>query len=588
MNTLDDLRRVLRRIDGRGYKAYKDLEGQYQYNRFVLFVDHVQGDPFASPSKIRVRVDHEDSGIPPSFWNTKVRSVALRDFLTRCVSRSLMKVVHGPRGIGRSGLLYIDVGGQEVLERTSVVVTDQWVEGRLEVGLPATGRTILGRQAEAMLIDELPQIVEGGLMWSNLPQTEGQRFVNQVENYHAIREQLEALGLVAFLADDSVLPRVSGASDLPLTGDHVTGFHTPESLCVTLDLPNPIEVGDRHTQSISGMGIPKGLTLIVGGGYHGKSTLLQALQRGVYPHVPADGREYVVTVPDAVKIRAEDGRRIARVNISGFISHLPQGQDTDTFTTENASGSTSQAASILEALEMGARVILMDEDTSATNFMVRDARMQALVDKENEPITPFLDRVRELSETAGVSTVLVMGGCGDYFDVADTVIMMRNFLPIDVTNEAKRVAEGYRTARRKEVSSPMPTISSRIPLAEGIDPSRGRKDVKIHAKSVDEIGFGHETIDLRGIEQLVDLSQTRAVGYALNLAAHRFVDGNTPLREIVQVVMALLDREGLDVLDPYHRQGRHPGNFARPRSYEIAAAINRLRTVRMSNLQTEG
>ncbi len=581
MNTLEDLQRTLRSIDGRGYKAYKDLEGQYKFDRFTLLVDHVQGDPFASPSKVLVRVDHKETKLPASLWNTKVRSVALRDFLTRCVSRSMKKVVQGHRGIGRSGLWSIDVGGQEVLERTSVVVTDQWVEGRLEVGLPATGRTILGKQAEAMLVDELPRIVEGGLVWSNLSESEGHGFVNQVENYHAIRRQLDERGLVAFVADGSVLPRVSGASDLPLPGDGVIGFRTPESLKVTVELPNSIQGEDENRYTISGMGIPKGLTLIVGGGYHGKSTLLQALQRGVYPHILGDGREYVVTVPDAVKIRAEDGRKIERVNISGFISHLPQGQATDTFTTEKASGSTSQAATILEGLEVGAPLMLMDEDTSATNFMVRDARMQALVEKENEPITPFLDRVRELAEISGVSTVLVMGGCGDYFDVADTVIMMRNYLPIDVTNEAKRVAEGFATERRTEVSSPMPTIFPRIPLAESIDPSRGRKEVKIQVRSRDEIGFGYETIDLRGVEQLVDISQTRAVGYALNLAAQRFVDGKTPLREIVEAVMALLDREGLDVLDPFHRLGRHPGNFARPRGYEVAAAINRLRTVRM-------
>ena len=581
MNSFEDLRRILRRIDGRGYKAYKDLEGQYQYPRFVLFVDHVQGDPFASPSKVRVRVDNKESEIPDNLRRTKIRTVALRDYLTRCVSRSMKKVVQRNRGIGRSGLLSIDVGGQTVLERTSVVVTDQWVEGRLEVGLPAAGRTILGRQAEAMLVDELPRIVEKGLMWPNLPQAEGQAFVQQVENYCAIRDQLDKRGLVAFLADGSMLPRLSGASDLPLAGDRVIGFQTPESLKVTLELPNSIQVGGEDPQAISGMGIPKGLTLIVGGGYHGKSTLLQALQRGVYPHVPGDGREYVVTVPDGVKVRAEDGRNIERVNISGFLSHLPEGQPTDTFSTENASGSTSQAATILEALEVGARVILMDEDTSATNFMVRDARMQALVEKENEPITPFLDRVRELYEVTGVSTVLVMGGCGDYFDVADTVIMMRNYIPIDVTNEAKHVAEGFRTARKTEVTSPMPTITSRIPLAETINSSKGIKEVKIQARSHDEISFGYETIDLRGVEQLVDLSQTRAVGYALHLAAQRFVDGKMPLKEIVEAVMAMLDREGLDVLDPFHREARHPGNFACPRVYEIAAAINRLRTLRM-------
>ena len=498
MNSFEDLRRILRRIDGRGYKAYKDIEGQYQYPRFVLFVDHVQGDPFASPSKIRVRVNQKESEIPHDLRRTKIRSVALRDYLTRCVSRTIKKVVQGHRGMGRSGLFSIDVGGQTVLERTSVVITDQWVEGRLEVGLPAAGRTILGRQADAMLVDELPRIVERGLMWPNLPQAEGQAFVNQIENYYAIRDQLDERGLVAFLAEGSVLPRQSGASDLPLAADRAIGFQTPESLKITLELPNSTKVGGRDSQAISGLGIPKGLTLIVGGGYHGKSTLLQALQQGVYPHVPGDGREYVVTVPDGVKVRAEDGRNIERVNISGFLNHLPKGQPTNAFSTENASGSTSQAATILEALEVGAGLILMDEDTSATNFMVRDARMQALVEKENEPITPFLDRVREMYEATGTSTVLVMGGCGDYFDVADTVIMMRNYMAIDVTNDAKRVAEKYRTARKTEVTSPMAWISPRIPLADSIDSSKGRKEVKVQVRTHDEISFGYETIDLSG------------------------------------------------------------------------------------------
>ena len=569
MKTLDDVRQMLNRLNGRGYKAYKELEGQYQCNRYVLCVDHVQGDPFASPSKIRVRVDRHVSGIPSGLSSNDVRTVAVRDFLTRCVERAIEKHVQGHRGIGKSGLVSIDAGGQEVLERTSMIVNNHWVEARMEVGLPASGRTILGQQAEAMLCDEIPRIVEDGLIWAQRPLEETWNFVNQIENYHVIRQQLDARGLVAFLADGSVLPRISGASDLPLVGEQVTTFQSPDSLRVTFDVPHEVGASEQRTHTISGLGIPKGITLMVGGGYHGKSTVLQALQRGVYPHIPGDGREYVVTAPDAVKVRAEDGRRIEGVNLSGFISNLPQGHATDSFSTENASGSTSQAATILEALEVGTKVILLDEDTSATNFMVRDARMQALVSKEAEPITPLVDRVRELYETLGLSMVLVMGGCGDYFDVADTVIMMRDFLPIEVTQEAKRVAHTYATKRRRELTAPMPKIVPRTPVRGTVNPSRGRKPVNISVRAANEMGFGMETIDLRGVEQLVDRSQTMAVGYALNLAAQQFVDGKATVTEIVEALLDLLDREGLDCLAPNDGHGRHPGNFAVPEGTKL-------------------
>ena len=329
------------------------------------------------------------------------------------------------------------------------------------------------------------------------------------------------------------------------------------------------------------MGIPQGVTLIVGGGYHGKSTLLRALERGVYPHIPGDGREYIVTRADAVKIRAEDGRRVACVDISPFISELPYGRDTREFSSDDASGSTSQAANIIEALEVGARVLLLDEDTSATNFMVRDARMQALVHSDDEPITPFIDRVHELYARLGVSTVLVMGGSGDYFDVADTVIMMREYLPHAVTAAAKEIARLHPTDRRTEVRFPLSRVTPRIPLPESFNPSRGRREVKIDAKALDLILYGRDPIELRFVEQLVDRSQTRAIGYAIHLATQRFMDGKTPLADVLDRLEEFFDRSGLDVLDPFRRGERHPGAFARPRRYEIAAAINRLRTVRM-------
>jgi predicted ABC-class ATPase len=482
-------------------------------------------------------------------------------------------------------MVSIDSGGQEVLERTAVVVTPQWVEARLEVGLPAAGRKVLGRQAAAVLCDELPQVAESGLYWRNLPQQAAQQFVACVENQEHIRTQLDELELVAFVADGSILPRASGASDQPLDAAQVVPFQSAAALRVTITLPNPAPIsGEQHT-SISGMGIPRGVTLIVGGGYHGKSTLLDALVHGVYPHIPGDGREYVVSAPDAVKIRAEDGRRVEQVDISPFISNLPYGRSTSAFSTDDASGSTSQATNIVEALEVGATALLLDEDTSATNFLVRDARMQALVHKEHEPITPFLDRVRELYDTLGVSTILVLGGSGDYFDVADTVVMLRDYLPHEVTEAAHEVARTYPTQRQKEIAAPLRAITPRIPQAQSFDPSRGKRDVKIDVKSRDMVLFGTDAIDLRAVEHLLDRSQTRAVGYALHIAAQQLMDGRATLREVLAKLEALLDQDGLDALDPFRRDERHPGNFARPRSYEVMAAINRLRTVRMRQSQ---
>jgi len=488
-------------------------------------------------------------------------------------------VAQGHRGSGRSGLITVDAGGQEVIERTAVRVTPQWIELRFQLGLPAAGRTVLGRQAEAMLYRELPEIIQRSLLWRTTPAEECRRFVECIENQEFLRRQLRARRLVAFVADGAILPRRSGISQLPLPD--AIPFRSPERLRVSFTPPNPVWHNGKLSESITGMGIPEGITLIVGGGYHGKSTLLRALERGVYPHIPGDGREYVVTREDAVKIRAEDGRRIEQVDLSPFIHTLPYGRSTRTFCTDNASGSTSQAANILEALEAGSRLLLLDEDTSATNFMVRDARMQALIAKEHEPITPFLDRVRELFDRFNVSTILVMGGCGDYLDVADTVIAMREYLPEDVTEKARAIAAAFPTGRCPESPTVFERLTHRIPLPDSIDPSRGRREVSIEAKSVELLLFGTTPIELWAVEQLVDLSQTRAIGYALHLLAERYVDGHRCIAELCDILEQVLDTEGLEALSPFARGGQHPGNLARPRRYEIAAALNRLRTVRM-------
>ena len=546
MAGLQDLRDVLRRIDGRGYKAYRDVEGRYEERSLVLFVDHVQADPFAAPSRVRVRVRN---GWPPA-----LHGIALRDFLARALAQAI-----------RSRAVAIDAGGQEVLERTALAMTPEWVEARLQVSLPAAGRRIRGREAEAILCDELPRIAEAGLR--RAPEADARRFVECVEDQEALRGQLAERGLVAFVGDGSLLPRESGVCDRPLA--EAVPFRAPPELRVELALPHP-------PGRVVGMGVPRGVTLIVGGGYHGKSTLLQALERGVYPHVPGDGREWVATAADAVKVRAEDGRRVERVDISPFIRELPGGRSTRDFSSDDASGSTSQAAAIVEAVEAGASALLMDEDTCATNFMVRDARMQELVRAEDEPIVPFVDRVRELWERLGVSTVLVMGGCGDYFETADTVIAMRAFEPQVVTGRAREVARAHPTGRRREATRALQAPRPRTPLPESIDPSRGRREVRIDVRARDAIGFGVQRIDLRCVEQLVDRSQTRAVGHALALARERFADGQAPLAAVLDALAACMDEQGLEAL------ARHPVDLARPRRHEIAAAMNRLRGLRVA------
>lgn len=561
-----DLRQRLRRIDGRGYGAYKDLRGAFELDDGVLFVDHVQGDPFAAPSRMRLRVSAERAGWPGDLSETRLRRVAFEDWLARRVAAAVRRVVRGSRGSGKSGRVGIDAGGQEILERTALRVSQDWLEARLQVGLPAAGRRVLGREAEELLLGELPELLRQGLLAEQASLPDARSFVACAENHAALVAQLEERGLVAFVADGSVLPRASGASDRPL-GEGAVPFRAPDALRVELRLPHA-------GTSVSGLGIPRGVTLIVGGGYHGKSTLLRALERGVYPHVPGDGRERVAALPAAVKIRAEDGRRVVGCDIHAFIADLPQKRSTECFTSDDASGSTSQAANIVEALEAGAKLLLLDEDTSATNFMVRDARMQALVAKDFEPITPFVDRVRELHESLGVSTVLVMGGCGDYFDVADTVIEMRSFQPRDATGEARRIAGECPTDRHHEVRVPLRAARERVPVPTSLDPSRGRRDVKIDARGVDQILFGSEPIDLRGLEQLVDPSQTRAIGRALYLARERWMGRDVPLRCVLDALEALLDEEGMDALGDR-------GDLARPRRFEVAAALNRLRTLRV-------
>lgn len=561
-----ELRKILNQIDGRGYKAYNRLEGVYKLGNFVLFIEHVQRDPFAVPSQLRVEIDLDSTGIPEDLYSTFTRKVALEDFISRTFQKSIKSLNINSEGSGNSGLIYIDAGGQEILERSCVNINHQYLEIRFQLGLPAQGRRIRSRTAQKMLLMILPKIVDKSCFYCNLSQIKLTNQVDSFEDMNLIQEELENRELVAFIGNGSLLPRRSGVSELPL--EEGIQFKSPESMETSFET--------IHNGTIKGMGIPEGITLIIGGGYHGKTTLLQAIEKGVYPHILGDGREWVITRKDAVKIRAEDGRRIEKVDISSFIHNPPLEQDTHIFSSKNASGSTSQAANIIEALEAGSRLLLFDEDTSATNFMIRDERMQLMVSKEKEPIIPFIDRVEELYQERNVSSILVMGGSGAYLDVAHQVIMLDHFRPYNVTEKAKLVSDKLPVNRRKEITGNF-SYRKRIPYPDSIKVFKGHKK-KIKSRGLHTIFMGKYKLDLSQVEQLIDPSQTRFLAQAM-YHAKKYFDQKRTLPEILDLVEEDLDREGLVVI--YSNSDIKPSDIARARKYELSAAFNRLRSLRI-------
>ena len=553
------LQSILSRIDRKGYGAYKDLQGSYDLEGFTLFLDRVQRDPFAPPSLIRVRTSQ--NRFDPTLFSTPVRRVAFEDFLTRSAERVLRRAVRGNRGSGGSGRIEIQRTFQVVLHRTSMVVTDGHVEARIAAGLPARGRTVDARAAGTMLLEKLPEVVREALTPAGVDEAAAREHVETVEDADHLRKQLPGLRLVAFVADGAVLPRESGASDRPLREEAVP-FESPEECRVTIELPN--------RGSISGMGIPEGVTLVAGGGFHGKSTLLSALAWGVYDHAPGDGREYVVARANSVKVRAEDGRSVAGVDISGMIGGLPGGRSTTSFSTPNASGSTSQAANIAEALEIGTSLLLVDEDTSATNFMVRDERMRKLVKKE--PISPFVDFVRPLYDSLGVSTIVVVGGVGDYLDVADRVILMEDYKTHDATRRAREVRESLPIPGAAHTGEARPPRSRRV-RASSIDLRRGKRETA-RSKGLSTIELGRERVDLWYLEQLAETGQSEAIARIIGEFAS--AGESQRVEEVVRGALGSVERDGLDSLGSFRG---HPGEMSLPRSQEVAAAINRIRSL---------
>ena len=534
----------------------------------------MQGDPFAAPSHVRIEVPLRDAKFPE--WSTKdnLTKTALADELTRQFERQVAHYTFKAKGSGKSGLLSVTRCGQEVLKRTACEIGEKHLIARFSVGFPANGRTINARELEKILFDYLPASVQQSFYFKNLSEERLQKVIALAEDQEAIRSQLKEKHLVAFVADGAILPRESGISSRPMSDSVV--FSSPDSLRVSMELP--------HKGTITGMGIPEGITLIVGGGYHGKSTLLQALELGVYNHIAGDGREYVITDDTAVKLRAEDGRFIKDADISMFINDLPNKKDTHRFSTEDASGSTSQAAGIVEAMEAGSHVFLLDEDTSATNFMLRDALMQQVVSPDKEPITPFLSRAGELYEKEGISTILVAGSSGAFFHIADTVIQMDNYVPLDITDKAKALCDRFPVEAEKAKPYVHPeSVRIMTKNPNGAKPKRDYRTgavkgtterLKVKLLGKDGFALGRQNVDLRYVEQLVDSEQTAALGMLLKYAVEKMIDGKKTIPEIVSYLQKQLETKGLSF---FADGGYIPCGYAIPRVQEIYACFNRYR-----------
>ena len=618
-----DLKRLLTSIDHKSYPAYKDVLGAYDFNTYILSIDHVQGDPFASPSKVSIQVRHAKAGFPAELFDTPWKKTALEDYLLRCFSREIGRLSFKAKGSGKSGLIATSRPGQEVLSRTACEIGRNEITARFEVGFPAFGRTINSGELIRIFFDFLPGCIENVFFYRRQNNAEIKKRITLADDQQFIRNELKRLDLVSFVADGSILPRETGVSDRPMKGS--VAFHSPDSSRITLNLPG-------HGP-ISGMAVHRGITLIVGGGYHGKSTLLKALESGVYNHIPGDGREYVITDETAVKLRAEDGRSINHVDISLFIRDLPNKKDTTCFSTADASGSTSQAAAVIESIEAGTRAFLIDEDTSATNFMLRDDLMQRIVSRDKEPITPFIERARDLYKQAGISTVLVAGSSGAYFFIADTIIQMDAYRPFDITEMVRNACE--QEASKPAIQAPgfkLPTAGRKLAAGgtgravgamalnfgdsraeaggesqeEGENSGRsgrfgnrggsasdagrfergrgGRREadrnsdrntrIKVRVHDKHSFQVAKEPVDLRFVEQLADSEQTAALAQMVRYCLEKGLLERCTVQETVATLLKAYEADGLSVFSDasYAAMG-----LAMPRVQEIYACLNRFR-----------
>ena len=562
---MKDLYQKLRTFTGKNYGLYKSLCGRtWNFGDFELEFVHVQGDPFAPASRLRFRAPLERLGIPAEWGNFPLKRLALADFLLRKLCAEIEA-----RSEEESFSVKACVPGEEILVRNTLWVGgpsenggSAVVEAILSVELPGEKRRIDVESASELLTSTIPDLLMSLYLSREAERSEAERHIESLEVREELLKILTKKGWVAFVPNGSILPRESGSSDLPKKD--ALPFESPRELLQTVEV---------FGKKISGMAIPRGITVIAGGAYHGKSTLLSALEKSVVPHVAGDGREWIVADPSAVRIAAEPGRIVKGTRIEPFVRELPFGVSTKSFRTRSASGSTSEAANLVEALEFGARTLFIDEDASAVNFLIRDSRMRKLVGEKDEPLIPLSDRASEL-KSLGVSMVIVVGACGDYLHVADTVLVMKNYLPVDASEKARRIAAENPAQPALENLPKFGDFKCRslLELAGDLTPGlkpRGpmERQVKVRLRGTDlSIGFIHA--DLRALFPSARTATLSGLGlFLLNLLQNA---ENVPAGEAIHGLYSQIRNVGFR---------RLPQGFSKdselPREAEIAMALLR-------------
>ncbi len=576
------LKTLLYSISNQPYQKIQKIRGSFQFPHYEFKFIRIQGSPGANPASIAsVKVSIESSEFPRQFLISSHSRLAVADFLIRRFKQGIVKFSQQNRGRDGSGSLNTIELSQKMLERDCVLFSEAEIELRFIFSLPAKGSgggQFDADQAWQMFQQELNAIVDYALIYKGYDKASRELLNEYLQiqiKRQEIKHYMEQNGLCVFINNGACLPRQSGIDDQPARGEGIKKFQSPTINQINIPLSN----NDR----IQGMAIKEGITCITGGGYHGKSTLLQAILAGVYAHIPGDGREFIVTREDAVFIRAEEGRSIRNVDISPFIGTLPNGLNTQSFSSENASGSTSQAASIIEAVESDSRLLLFDEDTCATNFLIRDELIKKVLDSENEPIKPLYSTVRSMWKQHGISMIFVVGGLGVFLQKADTCLMMDNYQCKNITNKVReKLGE---IAEENEIS--LDFSAQRLLATDNFNPSyinkRLKKEVPKRIKplrnSPKQLEYGMDLINLEALPQIVEAPQILSVGYCLlRLRKEMEIQANSTqtIEYWLGWLYKMLEQQGLSFL-----QADYPGTISLPRKYEVAAAINRIRSLRI-------
>jgi predicted ABC-class ATPase len=568
---------LLGELDGQPYPEYGQLVGDFDFSRYVIKCTKIDllGDEEDHPV-FSVRIPQTIAEIPEYLFDSPVRRTAMEDLLLRRLSANIDAIAnYDHNGIARRHI-HAASPNQKILPRNALLLTKEYIEVYIQVTLPVQHAivdgvsvvTIDGEMAQHIFFDDLPEIIGNSLFYCNVDAADADLFVNNMEDSDRLRQHLGASGQVAFVAEGALLSRVTG-EDLP-DYERLSPVEIDESLIEEVEVP--------HSGAVRGFGIPSGLTLILGESNSGRVDLSDAIAQGIYNHIPGDGREHIVTVADAVAIQSEVGRSIQQVDISAFASALPGGGDTASYSTRSAGSFTSQAASTVEALEAGARVLLFDEHTSSSTFLSADTRVSSLLGESSR--NTLAARARQMVDELGVSIVVAGSSLvAEFIPIADKILKVEDFRISDITEEAKALDIVPSSVANDNVNLGSMLSRSRWVMPSSIDPSIGREDLVILTDDADYLQFGRSLVELGAIKQIANADQARAIGFVFYYAKLRYMDEGYPIREILDLVDRDLSNEGLNTLVRDLR-----GDLARPRRYEVAAALNRLPAFRVSHV----